>query len=63
MSTVAAPDVVHGHLGHLTPSQESALTTFKANLVQAQLITLDPPSHDDPTLLYTLFPYPRPTLY
>jgi len=54
-----ADDSTHvfpGHLGHLLPSQQEALTTFKANLAEALLYI--PPtdareaSHDEPTLLY-----------
>ena len=48
--------VFPGHLGHLTPAQEQALATFKANLTQANLYTPPSsnsakPSHDEPTLL------------
>ncbi|KAF8636205.1 hypothetical protein AX17_003692 [Amanita inopinata Kibby_2008] len=45
-----------GHLGHLTDTQQTALTTFKQNLASANLYTPasttgSPPSHDDTTLL------------
>lgn len=42
--------VFAGHLGHLTPSQDKAFSTFKINLTNAHLYT-GPASHDDPTLL------------
>jgi hypothetical protein len=53
-----------GHLGHLTPSQEKSLETFKQNLQKANLYnpTSDnrgSPSHDDTTLLYL---FDSPTL-
>ena len=46
-----------GHLGHLTPSQEKSLETFKQNLQKANLYNPksddhSSPSHDDTTLLY-----------
>lgn len=48
--------VFPGHLGHLSPAQEEALATFKANLAEANLYTFPSnpanASHDDPTLLY-----------
>ncbi|PPR07267.1 hypothetical protein CVT26_012427 [Gymnopilus dilepis] len=44
-----------GHLGNLTPEQEQALSTFKENLIKADLYKpgteSQKPSHDDPTLL------------
>ncbi|TDL23192.1 CRAL/TRIO domain-containing protein [Rickenella mellea] len=44
-----------GHLGQLTPAQESALQTFKSNLESAHLYTPGTedakPSHDDVTLI------------
>ncbi|KAI0064179.1 CRAL/TRIO domain-containing protein [Artomyces pyxidatus] len=40
-----------GHLGHLTATQSAAFDAFKKNLENAQLYTVDPPSHDDATLL------------
>lgn len=47
--------VFPGHLGHLSPAQEEALATFKANLAEANLYTFPSnpanASHDDPTLL------------
>ena len=51
-----ASSVFPGHLGHLSPAQEQAFATFKANLVEAHLYTpatnLGKASHDNPTLLY-----------
>lgn len=45
-----------GHLGHLTPEQDSALQKFKAILVENKLLTPasegQEASHDDVTLLY-----------
>lgn len=45
-----------GHLGHLTPEQDSALAKFKEILVEKKLWTPategQPASHDDITLLY-----------
>lgn len=41
----------HGHLGHLTASEEAALADFKVLLAQHSLYTPAPPSHDDATLL------------
>ncbi|KKY35862.1 putative sec14 cytosolic factor [Diaporthe ampelina] len=42
----------HGHLGHLTDEEESALKGFKAYLQEKGLYQPGPPpSHDDPTLL------------
>lgn len=42
----------HGHLGHLTEEEESALKGFKAYLQEKGLYQPGPPpSHDDPTLL------------
>ncbi|KAF8904093.1 CRAL/TRIO domain-containing protein [Gymnopilus junonius] len=44
-----------GHLGNLTAEQEQALSTFKGNLIKANLYKPgtedEKPSHDDPTLL------------
>ena len=44
-----------GHLGNLTAQQEQAFSTFKENLVKANLYTPHSEnheaSHDDPTLL------------
>lgn len=51
MSAFPVPDVVQGHVGHLSKSQAAALATFKANLEKAGLYQPDPPSHDEPTLL------------
>jgi len=55
----SATSITHsmaGHLGHLTAQQEKAFSTFKENLVKANLYTPRSPdhdeaSHDDPTLL------------
>ncbi|KZT11765.1 CRAL/TRIO domain-containing protein [Laetiporus sulphureus 93-53] len=54
-----APDVLSGHLGHLSPDQQAAFAVFKRSLEDARLYT--PPSlaeggnshasHDEPTLL------------
>ncbi|KAH9923583.1 CRAL/TRIO domain-containing protein [Amylocystis lapponica] len=55
-----APDVVTGHLGHLTKDQEHAFDLFKQVLANAHLYTPPSPaptdpsvsaSHDEPTLL------------
>ena len=47
-----------GHLGNLTAQQEQAFSTFKENLVKANLYTPHSEnheaSHDDPTLLCVL---------
>ena len=44
-----------GHLGNLTAQQEQAFSTFKENLIKANLYTphseTHEASHDDPTLL------------
>ncbi|KAJ7750957.1 CRAL/TRIO domain-containing protein [Mycena maculata] len=44
-------DIFAGHLGHLSPSQESAFVAFKQALGDAKLYDDAGPSHDDPTLL------------
>ena len=48
-----------GHLGRLTPEQEQAFATFKANLEKAGLYSpgteTSDASHDDATVLY-VFP-------
>ena len=48
-----------GHLGNLTAQQEQAFSTFKENLVKANLYTPHSEnheaSHDDPTLLCEQF--------
>ncbi|KAJ7644376.1 CRAL/TRIO domain-containing protein [Roridomyces roridus] len=44
-------DLFAGHLGHLTPSQESALIAFKAALTDAKLYDAASPTTDDATLL------------
>jgi hypothetical protein len=53
-STVTV-DVLAGHLGHLTESQQQAFATFHDNLTKAQLYTPAEEgrkaSHDEPTLL------------
>ncbi|KAK3352430.1 CRAL-TRIO domain-containing protein [Lasiosphaeria hispida] len=42
----------HGHLGHLSETEEAALAGFKAFLVEKDMYTAGPPpSHDDQTLL------------
>ena len=51
MNVFPVPDVVSGHLGHLSDAQEAALATFKEKLAKAGLYQPSPPSHDDPTLL------------
>lgn len=64
MSELQLPDIdgsdysrlLAGHLGHLTPSQEKSLETFKQHLQKADLYTPKAddggrPSHDDTTLL------------
>lgn len=44
-----------GHLGNLTTEQEQALSTFKENLIKADLYKPgandEKPSHDDTTLM------------
>lgn len=47
------PDVTSGHLHHLTPDQQAALTTFKEIIAKGQLYSPDKPhpTHDDPSLL------------
>jgi len=48
-------DVLAGHMGHLTPTQQEAFTLFRERLAKAQLYTpgagVSKPSHDEPTLL------------
>lgn len=48
-----------GHLGNLTAQQEQAFSTFKENLIKANLYTPHSEnheaSHDDPTLLCVLY--------
>ncbi|KAH9917953.1 CRAL/TRIO domain-containing protein [Fomitopsis serialis] len=55
MATAIAPDVLAGHLGHLTPDHDRAFATFKDILHNAHLYAppagTAPASHDDPTLL------------
>ena len=54
-SATTVTHLMAGHLGNLTAQQEQAFSTFKENLIKANLYT--PPSenheasHDDPTLL------------
>jgi SHS2 domain-containing protein len=47
-----------GHLGNLTDQQERVFSTFKENLIKANLYTTGSEnheaSHDDPTLLYAI---------
>ena len=58
-TAVAHSSSMTGHLGNLTAQQERAFSTFKENLIKANLYT--PPSenheasHDDPTLLCVIF--------
>ncbi|EIN12397.1 CRAL/TRIO domain-containing protein [Punctularia strigosozonata HHB-11173 SS5] len=52
----SAHDVLSGHLGHLTDTQQQAFTTFKehitaANLYKPSASSDTAPSHDDATLL------------
>ena len=51
-------DPMAGHLGNLTDQQEQAFSTFKENLIKANLYTPGSEnheaSHDDPTLLYAI---------
>jgi len=55
MSTESLSKKFKGHLGRLTPEQETALSTFKANLEKAKLYSpateTSKASHDDETLL------------
>ncbi|GJE91794.1 Sec14p-like lipid-binding domain-containing protein [Phanerochaete sordida] len=50
-------DVLQGHLGHLTETQQEAFASFRKNLAEAKLYepaeegTSEHPSHDEPTLL------------
>ncbi|KAJ7134303.1 CRAL/TRIO domain-containing protein [Mycena epipterygia] len=44
-------NIFAGHLGHLSASQEDALTAFKQALAEAKLYDPAQPSPDDPTLL------------
>ena len=50
-------DVLAGHLGHLTETQQKAFEAFRQNLAEARLYVApdddgaDRPSHDEPTLL------------
>jgi hypothetical protein len=59
-----------GHLGNLTAQQELAFSTFKENLIKANLYTPNSDnheaSHDDPTLLCVCLPssqYPMYLIY
>jgi hypothetical protein len=51
-------DILSGHLGHLSESQQQALATFKDNLFKVKLYTPasdtegKKASHDEPTLLF-----------
>ena len=55
MSSAIQPDVLFGHLGHLSPEQERAFSSFKDILQNARLYSPStdtaPASHDDPTVL------------
>lgn len=50
-------DVLAGHLGHLTETQQQAFASFRQSLAEAQLYvppnegSSDAASHDEPTLL------------
>lgn len=53
----------HGHLGHLNEEEENALRNFKLFIAEKGLYKPGPPpSHDDQTLLYVLFPF-RPASF
>ena len=54
-SATTVTHLMAGHLGNLTAQQEQAFSTFKENLIKANLYTPHSEnheaSHDDPTLL------------
>ena len=50
-----------GHYNRLDQTQQNTLTKFKAVLQEKGLYTPDPPSHDEPTLMYVISNAPRPT--
>lgn len=55
MSSAIHPDVLSGHLGHLSPDQERAFASLTHLLHTAHLYSpptdAAPASHDDPTVL------------
>jgi hypothetical protein len=51
MSSYTPPDVLSGHLGHLTEVQQRAFETLKENLSKNGFYTSLEPSLQEPTLL------------